>query len=119
MADDKSKSKPVTESKDSDRNPGTADAAATATADTALAEAAGISEGDVKALRDDAGLDQMAGHEGDIHAWAISPAGKAWAEGEKDREKAAKDEAKAYDEQFEKDDLREAEAKYKEAVSKG
>lgn len=106
-----------TDSKDT--NVGTPDPAATDTADTATARAAGISEGDVKALRDDAGLNQLPGHEANVHAWENSPAGKAWLKGEKDREKAAKNEAKQYEEQVNDDGLSEADAKYREVVSKG
>lgn len=103
---------------DEKTNSGTPAPESTDSADTALAAAAGISEGEVKALRDEAGLNQLAGHDMDIHAWQVSPAGKTWAEGEKDREKKYKDEEKSYKEQFEKDGLRPAEQKYAEAVSK-
>lgn len=99
-------------------NSGTPSPESTDTADTALAKAAGITEGEVKALRDDAGLNQSAGHESDIHAWAASPAGKAFKDGEDDRKKAAKDEEKAYKDSLNKDGLDEAAVKYREAVDK-
>lgn len=111
--------KPDEKKADEKTNPGTPSPEATESSDTSLAKNAGISEGDVHALRDDAGLNQLPGHESDIHAWSQSPAGKAYAEGEKDREKQYKAEEKAYKEQFSKDGLTEAEAKYKEAVEKG
>jgi hypothetical protein len=100
-------------------NPGTPDAESTDTADTAAAKAAGLTEGDIKALRDDAGLNQTAGHTGDILQWEQSPAGEEFKKGEKDRQKAAKEEEKRYSEQFNKDGLTEAEAKYVEVVNKG
>lgn len=87
------------------------------TSDTQVAEEAGITEGEMHALRDDAGLNQLAGHDMDIHAWSESPQGKEWAEGEDDRVKKYEEEEKAYEEQFEKDGLREAEAKYAEVVN--
>lgn len=112
MAENKSTAK-----KD-DTNPGTPSPEATASADVTVAAAAGISEGDVKALRDDAGLNQSAGHSSDIHAWAITPAGKEFAKGEKDRQAKAKEEEKSYSEALNKDGVNEAEAKYIEAVNK-
>lgn len=106
------------EEKGTETNAGTPSSEAYQSADLAVAEAAGISEGDVKALRDDAGLNQSAGHESDIHAWAITEAGKEFAKGEKDRVKEAEAEAKSYSDYLNKDGLNKAEAAYAEAVSK-
>lgn len=100
--------------KDDDKNPGTAEVAASA--DTALADKAGISEGEVKALRDDAGLNQSPGHEANVHAYALSPAGKEWAEGEKDRQKAYEAEEKRYAEEAKQSKVSDASAKYREAA---
>lgn len=99
-------------------NPGTPDANAYATADTAVAEAAGITEGEVKALRDDAGVNQLAGNEANTLSWESTPAGQEFLKGEKDRVKKYEDEAKAYEKSTDKGGLTEAEAKYKEAVDK-
>lgn len=101
---------------DEDKNPGTPDAGAYASGDLAVAENAGITEGEVKALRDDAGLNRLAGHEADIHAYSLTPEGKEYLSKEKERQAAAKEEAKKYDAQFDRNGLTEAEAKYREAV---
>jgi hypothetical protein len=104
---------------DNDTNTGTPSAEAYASADLNVAEGAGISEGDVKALRDEAGLNQSAGHEMDIHAWATTEAGKQFAKSEKDRQKAAEDEEKSYKDALSGDDnLNAAEKAYREAVDK-
>lgn len=97
-------------------NPGTPDTEAYGSSDGALAEAAGITEGEVHALRDDAGLNQLAGHDADVHAWSLTEAGKKFSKEEADRKKAAKTEEKAYSEQTDKNGRTEAEAKYAEAV---
>jgi hypothetical protein len=102
--------------KDKDTNPGTPDVEPSA--DVQLAEKAGITEGEVKALRDEAGLNQSAGHNMDIHAYAVSAQGKEYAEGEKDRQEAYKAEEKAAKDALDKDGLNEFEAKYMEAVDK-
>lgn len=108
-----------TKSDDEKTNPGTPSAEATASADVAVANAAGITEGEVKALRDDAGVNQSAGHESDIHAWAVSEAGKKFAkETAKENEKAVKEEEKRYKDSLSKDGLDEAAVKYREAVDK-
>lgn len=101
-----------------DTNTGTPSSEAFASADVQAAEAAGITEGEIKALRDDAGVNQSAGHESDIHAWAQSTAGKAFKDSEKERKDAAKAEEKAYGEALNKAGLDEAAAKYREAVDK-
>lgn len=103
---------------DETRNTGTPDPGAFDSADSAVGEASGLSEGEVKALRDDAGLNQLAGNEANTLAWETTPAGKEFLKGEKDRVKKYKEEAKAYDEATNKDGLTEAEAKYREAVDK-
>ena len=88
-------------------------------ADVQNAADLGVSEGDIKALRDNAGLNQSAGHEANVHAWESSAAGKAFKDGEKDRQKALKDEAKTVDEQTDKDNLDKGAALYVEAVKSG
>jgi hypothetical protein len=93
-------------------NPGTPDRGTFTTADTAVADAAGLSEGEVKALRDNAGLNQLAGNEANTLAWESTPAGQEFLKGEN------KDEAKEYEESREKDSLSPAEVKYREAVDK-
>lgn len=86
MADDKKTTK-----KDDDAPSGD-----TATSpDVVLAEKAGISEGEVKALRDNAGVNQLAGHEANIHAWSLTPEAKKFIDGEKDRNEAAQKQAEA------------------------
>ena len=88
------------------------------TPDVQVAAKAGLSEGDVKALRDDAGLNRLPGHSATVGAWAASEQGKEFAKGEKDRNKAAEDGAKAAHESLNKDGLSEADRKYTEAVGK-
>lgn len=103
---------------DEKTNPGTPDASATNTPDTQVAEKAGITEGEVKRLRNEAGLNQLAGNEANTSAWEASPEGQEYLKGEKDRQKKYEDEAKKYDEQTDKDGLTKAEAEYKEVVDK-
>lgn len=105
-----------TQNKSEETNPGTPRTEATDTADVAVAKKNGISEGAVKALRDDAGVNALAGHAADIHAWSLSDEGKEYAKGEKDREKAYKAETEAYDKQFDKQGLSPADKAYAEAV---
>jgi hypothetical protein len=97
---------------------GTDTAASASSAETQVAAALGVSEGEVKALRYEAGLDQLAGHEANVHAWEASAQGQEFLKTEKDREKAQKDEDKATDEQTDKDGLDEGAAKYQEALAK-
>lgn len=104
--------------KKDEKNSGTADPAAFASDDARVGEASGLSEGEVKALRHDAGLNQSAGHTATVGAWEASPAGQEFLKGEKDRVKKYEAEAKEYDAQTNKDGLTEAEAKYAEAVNK-
>lgn len=92
--------------------------AATPSDEVQVAVANDISEGEVKALRSDAGLDQLAGHEANVHAWEASAAGKEFLKGEKDRQKAIAEEAKARQAATNKDGLTESEAKYVEAINK-
>jgi colicin import membrane protein len=87
-------------------------------AEVQAAEEAEMTEGEVKALRADAGLDQLAGHEANVHAWEQSEAGQRFLEGEDDRLKQYEEEEKAYAEQTDDDGLNEAEARYFEAVNK-
>lgn len=85
--------------------------------DTFIADAAGLTEGEVRALRDNAGLNKLAGHQANVQAWEASPAGQAWLADESEREKQAKAE----------DEANEASAKersaaveeYEKAVEKG
>lgn len=85
--------------------------------DTQIAEAAGLSEGDVKGLRLDAGLDQLAGHEGNVLAWEASQEGQAWLAGEDERQKQVEAENEAVEAS-----LKETEKpveEYKKAVEAG
>lgn len=89
------------------------------TADVQAADAAGISEGEVKALRADAGLNELAGHQANITVWANSDAGKQFLADEKDRVKESEESAKKAHAPLDTDkDLSEAEKKYVETVSK-
>jgi flagellar biosynthesis/type III secretory pathway protein FliH len=85
--------------------------------DTQVAEAAGLTEGDVKALRSDAGLNQLPGHESNVQAWEASVEGQQWLADEKQREEAIEAETKAVEAS-----AKEAEGpvkRYQEAVEKG
>lgn len=82
--------------------------------DSQVAE--GLPEGEVRALRADAGLDQSAGHEANVHAWEQSPAGQAFLAEEGDRQKAIKEEGKTLQALTNDDNLDEGAAKYVEAV---
>ena len=85
--------------------------------DVQAADKAGVSEGDIKALRDESGLNQSAGHEANVAAWEASDEGKAFLATEKDRNKEAKAGAKeAADSAKEQS---ESEKAYTEAVGKG
>jgi hypothetical protein len=97
---------------------GQIDPSVTDNPDSVVAREAGLTEGDVKALRDDANLNASAGHMANIDVWAASPAGKADAEAEKDRVKAEKDALKQYQEQVNDEGLSPAVVKYQEVVGK-
>lgn len=101
-----------------DKNPSNVTAGAASSSDVQAAESAGITEGEFKALRDDAGVNQSAGSEAHVKAWEASAAGKEFVKAEGDRQKAIKDEAKTIDEQTNKDGLDEGAAKYVEVTSK-
>lgn len=115
---DTSTQKPDEKPDDQKTNPGTPDAGAMSSADSVVADKAGLTEGEVKALRYEAGLNQLAGNEANTLSWESSPAGQEFLKGEKDRQKEAKDEAAAYNKATNKDGLTEAEAKYAEVTSK-
>lgn len=121
MADEKQNEQPKQTEKpktDDNRPTGLVDPGVTDTAETSVAREVGLTEGDIKALRDDAGLNHLAGNEANTLTWAASPAGAAFREGEKDRVQAAKDEEKAYAKQADDNGLTKSEVKYKEAVEK-
>lgn len=75
-----------------------------------------LGEADVRTLRHDAGLDQLAGHEANVLAWQESDAGQAFLADEKDRQKEIKEEGKRLSELTNKDNLDEGAAKYVEVV---
>jgi hypothetical protein len=87
-------------------------------AEVQVAGALGISEGEVKALRDDAGLDLLAGHEANVHAYEASAVGQEWLKGAKEREKAEQDEAKRIDALTNDDGVDPGAEKYQEALEK-
>lgn len=91
----------------------------TQSADVQAADAAGVSEGEVKALRSDAGLNQGAGHEANIGAWEASADGQAFLDTEGDRNDEAEKGAEAAAEPLDDDGQSEAEKKYAETVGKG
>ena len=86
------------------------------TPDVEAAERADVSEGDIKALRDDAGLVRLPGNEGNVKVWEASEAGKAFLKGEAERVKQAEAAAKAAHADLDKDGLSEADKKYEETV---
>lgn len=90
----------------------------TGSAEVQVAEDQGISEGEVKQLRYEAGLDQLPGHEANVHAWEASEGGKKFLEDEGDRQKAIEEEAKSFDDQSDQDGLDEGAAKYQEVLGK-
>lgn len=83
-----------------------------------VANDAGLSEGEYRALRDDAGVNQSAGLDDNTVVWEASPAGKVFLKGEGDRQKAIKAEAKALDEATNEDGLDEKAVAYVEAMGK-
>jgi hypothetical protein len=85
MADPKNKK---TDDKDDDTP-------APATGDAAVAEKANITEGELHALRDNAGVDQLPGHEANVLAYELSPEGKQFIKDEKERNEAAQKQAEA------------------------
>ena len=80
------------------------------------ADAADLSEGDLHALRDDAGFNALPGHSASLPAWESSAQGKEFLKGEKERTKAAEEAAKAAHESLTDEGLSEAEKKYVETV---
>lgn len=78
----------------------------------------GLTEGEYRALRDDAGVNQSAGLDNNTVVWEASPAGKAFRKGEGDRQKAIKAEADALDKATNKDGLDEKAVAYVEAMGK-
>lgn len=89
---------------------------ATESTDSQVAAKAGLSEGEVKALRDDAGLNGLAGHGANLAAWEATEAGKEFVKGEKDRNKEAEEGAKAATKDLDDNGRSEAEKKYFEAT---
>lgn len=79
------------------------------------ADKAGLSEGELKALRDDAGMNQLPGNEANTLTWEQSEAGKAFV---KEANAQAKKDAEAAKETHKdlKDDFSPAEQKYREAL---
>ena len=108
MADDK-KPAPGTNQRDTTTGPGNQD--------TQVAEAAGITEGEVKRLRYEADLNKSAGHEANIHAWEASQAGQEWLATEDDRQKQIEDERKEAEESANQTD--EKVERYRNAVEEG
>lgn len=74
-----------------------------------------LQEAEVRTLRQDAGLNQLAGHEANVLAWEKSPAGKAFLDSEKDRQKEIKEEGKRLSALTNDDNLDEGAVKYVEA----
>jgi hypothetical protein len=90
------------------------------TADVQAAQRAGVKESEVKASRYDAGLDQLAGHQAHIDAWANSDEGKQFIADAKDAEKKVAEAEKTRQEAVDsKTGLSDAEKKYQEMVKKG
>lgn len=78
-----------------------------------------LSEGEIKALRSDAGLNQSAGHEANVHAWEVTQGGQEYLRGEKDRLKAIKDEAKVLQAMTNDNNLDEQAQVYLDTLAKG
>jgi hypothetical protein len=55
-------------------------------AESQVAEAAGLTEGELRAIRSDTGDHFSAGHEGVVKVWEASVDGQTWLAGEKERE---------------------------------
>ena len=109
MAETKKDEKP-------EQTSGNADA--TASQDAQVAAKAGISEGEVKALRDDAGLNQLPGSEANVLAWEQTEDGQKFIKDSKKAAKDAEESAKKTRESVDKDGLTEADKKYREALIK-
>jgi hypothetical protein len=90
----------------------------TPSTDAQAAAKAGVTEGEVKALRDDAGLNTLPGHEANVLAWEVSEDGKKFVKESKEAAKQAEADAKKTRESLDKDGLSEPEKKYREALSK-
>lgn len=89
----------------------------TQTADVQVAEKKNLDgEGAVRALRDDAGRNQLAGSEPQVGIWEASEDGKQFLADEKDRVKKDTEAAKAAAESLDKDGLSEADKKYTEVT---
>ena len=85
-------------------------------AQTAQDKAVSYDEGTLRALRDDAGLNQSSGHESDVLQWEQSPDGQRFLDEEGDRLKFVKAEAKALADEANDDCVDPASVKYVEAV---
>lgn len=119
MADGVKDNKQVQTGADANKAQGAQDASEANSSESLDAQTVeGLSEGETRALRADAGLNQSAGHNANVHAWEQTPAGQAFLDGEGDRQKALKDEAKTLSALTDDDGLDPAAAKYVEAVKK-
>lgn len=81
------------------------------------AENAGLAEGELRQLRSDAGVNLLAGHEGNIAAWEASAEGQAWLADEPERQKQVEEENKENEKRAEEID--EPTRKYHEALDRG
>lgn len=109
-------------SKDSDGNETTVDdpqARASSGLDSEVAVTTGLTEGEIKALRDEAGLNQSAGHTPNLLAWEATQAGQDFLSSEKQRQTAVKEEAKRLQSATNDDGLDPAAAKYVEVLEQG
>lgn len=82
--------------------------------DARVAEQAGLVEGELKRLRLEAGLNLLAGHEGNVLAWESTREGQEFLRTEDDRQKEIEKEAQAVQESAEQ--VSDAERRYAEAV---
>lgn len=85
--------------------------------DVQAAAAAGISEGEVKALRDDAGVNFSAGHQANIQTWEASEQGQEFLKAQKERNKEAEEGVKKAHADLDKEGLSEADKKFAETVA--
>lgn len=82
------------------------------------AASAKVSEGEVHGLRQEAGLNQLPGHEANVFSWEQSEQGKKFVKDAAKKVKEDEEAAKATAKSLDKDGLSEAEKKYRETVSK-
>ena len=104
---------------DKETNPGTpVTPLESSSPDVQVAAKNNISEGEVKQLRFEAGMNQLPGHQANLSAWEASEDGKAFIKTAKDRDKEAEAGAKAAHADLDKDGVSEAEKRYFEATDK-